>query len=819
MPPTPVPLAPSLTPLDYGITAAYFGTIVVVFAVAAALSRRPRVPRSSLPSLSQSPLPPRSPRPRTHSHAGLPGTTENEDEAAELLLESAPLSPHSPSLSSPLHEPATASPAPSSPSAARDFYLADQSSPWWAVGLTFFASNIGVDAMIGLSSAGATIGLSASFFDAVSPLAFLALAYLFLPVYRAARVFTLPQYAGKRFGAGVRGYLACLSLVLYATNKVAAALLCGSVILQALAGVSPSTAIALLVVATGLFSAAGGLKAVIYAEVVNTILLLGGGATALGVALHNSGLGSWAGLVAAVEGGGGGGGGALTPAFLHLSRGKGSYALPGLLLGSPWLLLWFHAADQEMVQRGLSARSSGDAKLGSVLGGALKLTVPFLFCLPGIVARYALPDVLGCPVDGTGGPCAAPNLAYPALIALLLPPGLRGLLLAAALAGVLSILASTFNSAATLFAVDVWGPAVAASRGWGTGRRWCLACPCRPRRLSTPTALVWVGRVFILVLTGASILWLPLMGSLSPSLYLAMQSLNAYAAPPVTAVFVCGLLWRGANEAGALAALLLGHGIGLVRLLILLSVGAPDEGGAARAKPLPVPIAAIADSGFLLFAAAEGGVAVAALVFVSLATARGRGGAVAGPDDRLLSSPALRLARRVRQAALRLTTRRRGGRGGREGEGVRLETEDAGDRGERVEEVLMPAPAPAPASALSACTECGETARENSSQLPVPAGTAVRLRVHSSFESSAPDELEVGAGAGGRSRPQAEEVGAGAGGRSRPELEVGAVPPRPQPVCPDCQRAAVRGQRLNAMSDVCAVVVVVLVGVLVWALW
>jgi solute:Na+ symporter, SSS family len=795
MPPTPVPLAPSLTPLDYGITAAYFGTIVVVFAVAAALSRRPRVPRSSLPSLSQSPLPPRSPRPRTHSHAGLPGTTENEDEAAELLQESAAPSPHSPSLSSPLHEPATASPAPSSPSAARDFYLADQSSPWWAVGLTFFAANIGVDAMIGLSSAGATIGLAAAFFDAVSPLAFLALAYLFLPVYRAARVFTLPQYAGKRFGAGVRGYLACLSLVLYATNKVAAALLCGSVILQALAGVSPSTAIALLVVATGLFSAAGGLKAVIYAEVVNTILLLGGGAAALGVALHNSGLGSWAGLVAAVEGGGGGG--ALTPAFLHLSRGKGSYALPGLLLGSPWLLLWFHAADQEMVQRGLSARSSGDAKLGSVLGGALKLTVPFLFCLPGIVARYALPDVLGCPVDGTGGPCAAPNLAYPALIALLLPPGLRGLLLAAALAGVLSVLASTFNSAATLFAVDVWGPAVAACRGWGTGRRWCLACPCRPRRLSTPSALVWVGQVFILVLTGASILWLPLMGSLSPSLYLAMQSLNAYAAPPVTAVFVCGLLWRGANEAGALAALLLGHGIGLVRLLILLSVGAPDEGGAARAKPLPVPIAAIADSGFLLFAAAEGGVAVAALVFVSLATARGRGGTVAGPDDGLLSSPALRLARRVRQAALRLTTRRRGGR---EGEGVRLETEDAGDRGERVEEVLVPAPAPA----LSACTECGETARENSGQLPVPAGTAVRLRVHSSFESSAPDELEVGAGAGGRSRP---------------ELEVGAVPPRPQPVCPDCKRAAVRGQRLNAMSDVCAVVVVVLVGVVLRVLW
>ena len=441
------------------------------------------------------------------------------------------------------------------------------------------------------------MGVCAGAFDIASAVAFLVLAYICLPVYRASHVFTLPEWAARRFpGQPLRAYLSCTALLLYVVSKTAVALYCGALLLEAVLGIDGAQAVGGLLLLTCSFSLLGGLAAVIVVEVLNTGLLLAGGVAAAALALRA--VGGWAGLrhaiathSAAADAAG------LTRDFVHLRQPAGAlYSLPALLLGAPWAVLWYHCADQEMVQRGLAARSLPDARLGSVVAGLLKLAVPWMFAAPGVAARLLYPTELGCAPGSPGAPCTRADLAYPAVMVHLLPSGLLGVVLAAALAGVMSVLASTFNSASTIFATDVY-------------RR------CRPR--TPPGTLVWVGRAWIVCMTAAAVLWLPLLSRLSPSLYLSMQLLNSALAPPIVVVFAAALLWPRANATGALCCLLLGHTAGLLRLLLgaALPAGSP---ALAAADPL---LGALASVNFLLWSAAVGGLSVATLVAASLLTA------------------------------------------------------------------------------------------------------------------------------------------------------------------------------------------------------
>lgn len=514
---------------------------------------------------------------------------------------------------------------------AHDFFLASESAPWWAVAGSYFASNIGSDAIVGLSSAGATVGISAGFFDFASGLAFLVLAYLCLPVYRASGVFTLPEFASKRYPGPLRMYLSVVALLLYVINKTSVALFCGAILIEAVLAVDGSLAVGGLLLLTCVFSLVGGLSAVIAVEVLNTALLLIGGSAAAGLALRA--VGGWDGLHHAIATNSAQANTAgLTASFLHLRQSGGMYALPALLLGAPWSILWFHCADQEMVQRGLAGRSMPDARLGSVIAGFLKLTVPWTWAVPGIVARLLYPSFLGCPTlppdefaaggedrDSTafashlaspepssgnatspahgvpGGLCLRSNLAYPSIMVNLLPTGLLGIVFAASLAGVMSVLASTFNSASTIVATDIY-------------RR------LHPR--ASPWSLVWAGRAWILIMTGLAVLWLPLLSRLSPSLYVSMQLLNAALAPPIVVVFFAALLWPRANSTGALACLILGHSAGILRTIL---AAAYPEGSVEVDNAHPL-VQLLAGSNFLLYSAAVGALSTVAIVVVSLLT-------------------------------------------------------------------------------------------------------------------------------------------------------------------------------------------------------
>jgi SSS family solute:Na+ symporter len=211
----------------------------------------------------------------------------------------------------------------------------------------------------------------------------------------------------------------------------------------------------------------------------------------------------------------------------------------GVVFGAPILGIWYWCTDQHIVQRVLAARNIQEARRGTIFAGYLKILPVFIFVLPGIVAAALYQDVRGGMADS----------AYPILVTRLLPIGFKGLVLAGMLAALMSSLASAFNSVSTLLTWDVY-------------RKW------RPD--ASEARLVFVGRVTTVILVFVGLAWIPAMKYVSPQIYIYLQSVQAYIAPPIAAVFLLGLLSPRLNGRGALAALWTGFVLGFARLLLEL---------------------------------------------------------------------------------------------------------------------------------------------------------------------------------------------------------------------------------------------------------
>jgi SSS family solute:Na+ symporter len=211
----------------------------------------------------------------------------------------------------------------------------------------------------------------------------------------------------------------------------------------------------------------------------------------------------------------------------------------GVVFGAPILGIWYWCTDQHIVQRVLAARNIEEARRGTIFAGYLKILPVFIFVLPGIIAYALYADVRGGMTDS----------AYPILVTRLLPIGFKGLVLAGMLAALMSSLASAFNSVSTLLTWDVY-------------RKW------RPG--ASEARLVFVGRVTTVILVFVGLLWIPMMKYVSPQLYIYLQSIQAYIAPPIAAVFLLGVLSPRLNGKGALAALWSGFVFGFSRLLLEL---------------------------------------------------------------------------------------------------------------------------------------------------------------------------------------------------------------------------------------------------------
>jgi SSS family solute:Na+ symporter len=441
---------------------------------------------------------------------------------------------------------------------------------WLAVGASLFASNIGSEHLVGLAGTGAASGLAVGHFEWLASFILLLLGWLFVPFYLRSGVYTMPEFLERRYNSAARSYFTWVSIVGYVLTKISVTLFAGGVVMKAVTGFDFWTSAAILIVITGLYTIFGGLRAVIYTEVMQAVVLIGGSVTLMFIGLHA--VGGWSGLQAIVP-----------PDFFSMWKPMHHKDFPwtGIVFGAPILGIWYWCTDQHIVQRVLAARNIQEARRGTIFAGYLKILPVFIFVLPGIIAAALYQDVRSGQADS----------AYPILVTRLLPIGFKGLVLAGMLAALMSSLASAFNSVSTLLTWDVY-------------RKW------RPG--ATEARLVFVGRVTTVILVIVGLAWIPAMKYVSPQLYIYLQSVQAYIAPPIAACFLLGILFPRLNGRGALAALWTGFVLGFARLLLELGKSHLSLGS------LPYWYA---DINFLHFAALLFALCSAILIVVSMLTA------------------------------------------------------------------------------------------------------------------------------------------------------------------------------------------------------
>src|SRR5437868_8252296 len=460
-----------------------------------------------------------------------------------------------------------------------DYFLASRNVGWFAIGASLFVSNISTEHFIGLAGSGATSGLAVGHFEWLACLILLILGWVFVPFYLRSNVFTMPEFLERRFNRQCAVYLASISIIAYILTKISVHLWAAAIVLERVVGWSPMQAAIILVIATGIYTIAGGLSAVIYTEVVQTLVLLTGAIALTFIGLHR--VGGFAGLRAVVP-----------DSYFHMVRPISDPDFPwtGIFFGAPILGIWYWCTDQVIVQRVLSARDEGHAKAGTIFAGFLKILPVFLLVVPGLIAFALYKDLFKF---GPSGQVLNGDIAFPTLIINLLPPGLVGLMIAALLAALMGGMASVFNSASTLVTLDFYK---------------------KLQPDATELSLVTFGRVMTGFMVLLGLAWVPFIKYISSQLYIYLQSVQAYISPPIAVCFILGILWTRLNGAGALSSLLTGFVLGTVRFVFEIS----DR--AAGGRYTSPAIRWVVDMNFLHYAIFMFVVCSLVLVVVSLMT-------------------------------------------------------------------------------------------------------------------------------------------------------------------------------------------------------
>ncbi len=404
---------------------------------------------------------------------------------------------------------------------SKDYFLAGQDVGWFAIGASLFSTNIGSEHFIGLAGSGASTGLAVGCYEWSASICLFLLGWLFVPHYLGSKVFTMPEFLERRFNSSCRTYLTWISIFAYIFTKISVALFAGGILIREVFGWDYITSAVLLVVATGIYTIAGGLAAVIYTDVVQSFILIGGAVVLTAMGLDKAG--GFEGLRAA-----------LPPDFFHMVKpaSDAAYPWPGTIFGTLILGTWYWCTDQVIVQKTLSARGLHAARKGAFFCAGLKILPVFILVLPGLIAKSLWPS------DVTG------DNAYPMLVLRLMPEGLKGLMVAALLAALMSSLSSVFNSCSTLMTMDVYK---------------------RMRPEAKEDRLVLVGRLTTAAIVLLSICWVPFIRYLNNEVYQYLQSVQAMVGAPITAVFLTGILWRGATARAAFTTLVFGGVVGAAR--------------------------------------------------------------------------------------------------------------------------------------------------------------------------------------------------------------------------------------------------------------
>jgi len=397
-----------------------------------------------------------------------------------------------------------------------DLFLAGRSLSWWAIGFSLFASNISSTTLIGLSGTAYAAGISVANYEWMASIVLVFFVIFFIPFYLNSRISTVPEFLEKRFDRRSRVYFSALTIFTSIVVDTAGSLYAGAIVLQIFfPGADLFATCAGLAIVAGIYTAAGGLAAVVYTDVIQGVVLLVGSCVITYMLFAEIDF-SWAAVTATTP-----------PEMLSLIRPIDDPHLPwlGTLIGVPILGFYFWCTNQFIVQRVLGAKDVEHARWGSLLGGLLKLPVLFIMVLPGTMARVAFPDL------------ANGDLVFPTMITELLPIGLKGLVLAGLIAAIMSSVDSTLNSASALVTLDF----IKAKR---------------PDM--TPEQTAKVGRFTIILFMLFASLWAPQIANFQ-GLFAYLQQALAYIVPPVVAVFILGVFWRRTSPTAALVTLVGGH--------------------------------------------------------------------------------------------------------------------------------------------------------------------------------------------------------------------------------------------------------------------
>lgn len=405
-----------------------------------------------------------------------------------------------------------------------DYFLAGRNIGWLAIGCSLFATNISSEHFIGLAGTGASSGLAVGHIEWMACFILLLLGWFLAPLYLKSGVYTMPEFLEMRYNRSCRVYLTTISIIAYIMTKISVTLYAGGLLLNLILGWDMLTSACVMVILAGIYTIAGGMKAVIYTEIIQTVMLIIGASILTLLGLKE--VGGISGLKAI-----------LPEDYFHMFKPVSDPYFPwtGIIFGAPILAIWYWCTDQVIVQRVLSARNIQQARCGTILAGFFKILPVFILILPGMITLALFP--------GTRGDEAYPTI----VISYLLPSGVRGIVVASLLAAMMSSLASVFNSSSTMLTMDFYKH-------------------YRPN--ASEHELVLIGRLATTIMVVIGILWIPLIRNISSHLFIYLQSLQAYISPPIAAVFLLGILSSRVNSKGAVVTLIVGALLGGLRLIL-----------------------------------------------------------------------------------------------------------------------------------------------------------------------------------------------------------------------------------------------------------
>lgn len=445
---------------------------------------------------------------------------------------------------------------------AEDYFLAGKSLPFWAIGASLIAANISAEQFIGMSGSGFAIGLAIASYEWMAALTLIVVAKFFLPIFIKQGLYTIPQFIEKRFNTNLKTILAVFWIALFIFVNLTSVLFLGAKALDTILGTGDGSTTMYYMLGLACFAAAysvwGGLSAVAWTDVIQVVLLVLGGFITTIIALNHvtpeGGVISGLGHIYTV---------ASDKFHMILKRDNPEFMnLPGIgvLIGGMWVAnIYYWGFNQYIIQRALAAKSLREAQKGLAFAAYIKLLLPIFVVIPGIIAFVMFTQPEGTAIiDGVKTDFLLPNgsvnydISYPWLIKSFIPIGIKGLVVAALSAAIVSSLASMLNSTATIFTMDIYKPYIS--------------------NRTDDSDLVKVGRVSVLVALVIAVLVAPALRTM-PQMFQYIQEFTGLVSPGVLAVFVMGLFWKKTNSKGAIIGVI--SSIPLALMLKLLPIEMP----------------------------------------------------------------------------------------------------------------------------------------------------------------------------------------------------------------------------------------------------